>query len=193
MGMTDASMKNVAREPIVEPLEDCDLAIRNAERHDWKTTTGPKTLAMKVTLDVVDPRAKCANADAKPKQIVDYINLEVHPSQAEGKRATYISKAIGLMRALGFEPTYVDEQGNEVEPKITRTGNKVAPDGASIRFNKAFIDAYFTKDEDGQESPKAGVWADLKVRANLKLEANEEFGDKNAVAKYLPLNVSNPF
>lgn len=190
MGMYDASMKNVAREPIIEPLEDCDLVIRDAVRHDWKTTSGPKTLAMKLTLDVADPRAKCANADAKPKQIVDYINLEVHPSQSEGKKATYISKAIGLMRAMGFEPTYVDDAGNEVEPKITRTGNKVAPDGASTRFNKAFIDAYFTKDADGQESPKFGVWADTKVRANLKIEESEEFGDKNGVAKYLPLNTN---
>lgn len=190
MGMYDASMKNVAREPIVEPLEDCDLAIRDAVRHDWKRADGSKTLAMKVTLDVVDPRAKCANVDAKPKQITDYINLEVHPSQAEGKKATYIGKALGLMRALGFEPTYVDDAGNEVEPKITRSGNKVAPEGSSTRFNKAFIEAYFTNDDDGQQSPKFGVWADVKVRANLKVEESEEYGDKNAVVKYLPLNTN---
>jgi hypothetical protein len=190
MGMTDASYKNVAREPIVEPLEDCDLAIRDAVRHDWKRADGSKTLAMKVTLDIVDSRAKCANVDAKPRQIVDYINLEVHPPQAEGKRSTSISKAIGLMKALGFEPTFKDDAGNEVEPRINRNGNKSAPEGASINFNKEFIEAYFDKDADGNESPKFGVWSDLKVRANLKIEENEEFGNKNAVKSYLPLNTN---
>lgn len=190
MGMYEASMKPAVREAITEPLEDCDLRIVDASRHDWKVTEGKKTLAMKLTLEVVDPRAKCANVDAKPKTITDYINLEVHPSQAEGKKATYIGKALGLMQALGFDPTYVDEKGNEVEPRITRNGTKAAPAGASIRFNKAWVDAYFIKDEDGQEAPKFGVWSDIKVRANLKLEESEEYGASNKVAKYLPLNTN---
>lgn len=190
MSMYEASMKPAVREPITEPLEDCDLAIRDAVRHDWKRADGTKTLAMKLTLDIVDPRAKCANADARPKQIIDYINLEVHPPQSAEKKATYISKAIGLMKALGFDPMFVDDAGNEVEPRINRSGNKVAPEGASIRFNKAFIDAYFDKDSDGNESPKFGVWGDIKVRANLKIETSEEFGDKNAVKGYLPLNTN---
>lgn len=190
MSMYEASMKPAVREAITEPLEDCDLKIVEASRYDWKVVSGKKTLAMKLTLEVIDPRAKCANVDARPKTITDYINLEVHPSQAEGKKATYIGKALGLMQALGFEPTYVDEQGNEVEPRITRTGNKAAPTGASIRFNKAWVDAYFTTDEDGGQSPKFGVWADVKVRANLDLEESEQYGTSNKVKKYLPLQTN---
>lgn len=187
MGMQDVSVKATSFEPVISPLDRCELTIQDAVRHDWKwrTEEGKTTLGIMVTLNVTDPSARCENSDAKPGQIKEYINLEVHPSQAEGKKATYISKAMSLMEALGFEPQFLDAEGNVSEGVVTRTGRKVAPKGGHTRYNPDFIEAFFQKAEDGQEEPKFGVWSGLKVYAKLGIEKSEQYGDKNKVLMFL--------
>jgi len=188
--MTD-SMEQAGNKPpeIINELNNCELEIIDATRHDWKRPAEGegKTLGMRLQLKAIDPRATCENKDAEPKIINDYINLVVHPPQAEGKKKTRINKALGLQKALGFTPKFVNAEGKEVKGRQTRTGNIVTPDGCEERFSTDFMDAYFQIDDDGNRSPKFGVWGGIKLHANIGVDkGNEDFGPSNKVKSYKP-------
>lgn len=184
MGMRDEQDKPQMREPILKK-DICKLEIVSAEGSEWKHKMDEGvTKAMKISLKVVDEDAQCENADAQPAIINDQMNLEAHP---------YVSKKTGqvakmgrgqlysLERALGFDPYYVDESGAQVEPHITRNGNKACPKGAVQKLNPDFVDAYF----DQNDNPKFGAFDGKIVYADVDIEpGDEQYGPKNVIKRY---------
>ena len=192
MGMySDERDAVVSNEPIM-PLEKCRLEITFVERNDWTSKAedhkGEKFPALKVTYKVIDERAETESKDANVKAVEDVLNLTKFPYTDKTTGETkYLrrGKLFDLERALGFEPVFVDESGKAVEPRVSkRNGNKYGPKGSSQTLNTDFEDAYF----DAGGNPKVDNWIDKEVLADIDIERNEEFGDRNKVKRIYPVS-----
>lgn len=182
------------------PKKDCRLKIVGAEMApSWKHKVEGKseykepgkTRVMKLNLHITDEDAVTENKDAKlRRKFEDLVILERHPYRDKMTGETKymaLNKLFQLQEALGFEPKYVDDDGNEVEPKISASGRKYPPKGAHIAFRDEFLDAYF----DENDEPKFSSWLDLDVTAsvgykNQSEEDTENFGRRNEVKAYKP-------
>lgn len=200
MGLRDAVTTPDVYEAI-KPKKDCAIEIVNAEMgKSWvhkavATSTGYKvpgeTRVMKLTINITDTAVETENSDAKPRRkIEDMVILEPHPYADKNDGSTKfmkLEKLFQLQQFLGFEPKFVDKDGNEVEPHITKTGRKACPKGASIALRPEFIDAYF----DANEEPRFDAWMNLVGTASIgyKKQSEEEtlqYGAKNEVKGYAP-------
>ena len=195
MGMSDVKEKTKSFGTI-NPKERCKLKCIGSARHDWKRKDASgnvdeslgKTLAMKLELQIDDPDIELSEPDTIPGRITDYlISLEKHPGYKNGEPSMSApNKAFQLEGMLGFEPFYVDDSDTPVPAETTRTGKPKAPKGSHRKFNPSFIEAYFTKGEDGNEEPKFGVWESAEFYAEIEIEeGSEEYGNKNSIKKYL--------
>lgn len=188
MGIADETDDIQFREPVL-PRKNVKLKVNFAEPMEWVAKEaageycGKSYKAVKLQLIVDDPEARCENEDALPKMIEDVFNVEKYPY---GDKNTGELKWLGrsklyqLESAFGFDPVFVDAEGNEMEPKVTRTGAKVAPKGAKRKLNQDFVSAYFLP--DGTVTPDN--WIDKTVYADVDIERSEQYGDKNKVKRY---------
>lgn len=163
------------------------VELRTAEKTVWKNKVdGNPYDALKLTVLITDDSVRTEHADAKPKLVIDHqFNIVAYPYM---DKKTGTIKKLGranlyqLETAFGFEPVFTVD-GKQVEPYVTKTGNKVAPktDGVKRVLNPDFYDAYFNADN----SPKIENWIGKKLTADIEVEVNEQFGNKNTVARYL--------
>ena len=187
MGLRDEQRTPDVYENILEK-KDCKIRIEGASLHDWtpKEATGvtEKTRAMKLEITITDDNVQTENSDAKPaRKIDDYINLAPHPYvNKDGEKAMLRpNKVYQLQRAFGFDPLFVDDEGSPVEPKITKTGNKVCPAGAHEKLNPDFLDAYF----DESDEPKFGSFEGKEIIAHVGVgKGTAEFGPRNEIKAY---------
>ena len=190
----------VFSEPIAAK-KDVSVEIVAAISGTWKvkeevaaidpTLAGKETKTVKVTVQITDESVVTEHADARPRLTFEQsFNIEGHPyvNKRDGKVSLMSRNMLfSLEEALGFEPVFVNGGGQTVEPFITRTGRKVAPkvEGVRRKLNPDFAQAYFQ--EDG--SPTLN-WAGIKVYADIELQSDEKFGDRNAVSRFKKAPVS---
>ena len=198
MGLLDQRQKSDVYEAI-KAKKDCEIEILNAEmgkswKHKTQADSGSykvpgETRVMKLTIQITDSNVETENSDAKPRRkIEDMVILEPHPyvDQKDGTtKYMKLEKLFQLQQFLGFDPKFVDAEGNEVEPYVSRTGRKSCPKGASIALRPEFVKAYF----DDSEEPRFDAWMNLKGVASvgLKKQSEEEtmqYGAKNEVKRY---------
>ena len=137
--------------------------------------------ACKLTLDIVDASAKTEYGDQNFRVIEHQFNIERYPFVKDGK-LQWMGKSnlYQLEDAFGFEPLFFDDSGNRLEPRVTKTGNKVGPKDSKRKLNPDFFNAYFT--EDG--NPKMENWAEKVVYADIEIETSEQYGDKNVIKAF---------
>ena len=163
------------------------IELRTAEKTVWKNKVdGNPYDALKLTVLITDDSVKTEHADAKPKLVIDHqFNIVAYPYM---DKKTSTVKKLGranlyqLETAFGFDPVFTVD-GKQVEPYVTKNGNKVAPktEGVKRVLNPDFYDAYF----NGDNSPKIENWIGKKLLADIDVEINEQFGNKNTIARYL--------
>lgn|SRR3990167_2662927 len=184
------------REPIVEQ-KNVKVKITFAEPAEWKPKDEVKAAgtveeaykAAKLTIAITDDTVRTEHEDALPRLIVeDQFNVQRYPyiDKKTGKLAWLNrGKLFELETAFGFEPKFVDKDGNEVEPYVTRTGNKVAPkvEGVARVLNPDFVGAYFHPDMTVNPTN----WIDKDILIDVGIEKSEQFGDKNKVLRYKAL------
>lgn len=173
-------------EPVV-PQKDVKMKVGFAEAAKWKSKVdGAEYEAIKLTLSIDDASVRTQHADAKPRRTIeDQFNLVRYPYADKNTGETKWmnrNKLFEIETAFGFEPSFVDGSGNQIEAYVTKNGNKVAPkvEGVKRILNQDFFDAYFT--EDG--TPKMENWAEKVVYADIDLQTSEKFGDKNVISRY---------
>ncbi len=167
------------------------LGISFAEKTEWEAKTagiknGNKFDACKLTLTISDDSVKTEHADAKPRlTIEDQFNIEAFTY--EDKKTGEVkklgkTKLYQLEQAFGFDPIF-KVNGTIVPPFITKNGNKVAPkiEGVKRVINPDFFDAYFTQDGN----PVVDNWIGKTVYADVIVELSEQFGNKNAIGRYV--------
>ena len=182
------------REPIVEQ-KDVKARIDFAEPTEWKPKDAVKALdgdiaqsykAAKLTLMIEDDTVKTEHADARPKLIVeDQFNVQKYPyidKKAGGIKWMNRGKLFDLEHAFGFDPCFVDKDGNAVEPFISRTGSKLAPkiEGVARVLNQDFLGVYFNPDMTVNPTN----WIGKKVLIDVGVDNNETYGAKNIVNRY---------
>src|SRR3990167_629498 len=128
---TEAADTVVFKEPILKQ-DNVRLVVGFAEKVQWKSKAdGNMYDGCKLTLTIADDSVKVESAEAMMKTTIeDQFNIEPFPylDKKTGETKTLgRGKLYDLEGALGFEPVFVDASGNEVEARVTRTGNKVAP------------------------------------------------------------------
>ena len=179
----------VVREPI-QPKKDCQVRIEAAEAEEWIVKehvpgeAGKAFKAMKLTLTITDEAVQTEHENAQPRRTLDHhLNLDRYPFLDKksgtvkwmGRQGLY-----GLEEALGFDPIYLKE-GQPVEAYVTRTGQKRAPKGEGItrQLNPAFVAAYFHP-----EGTPNLEWANKTVYADIGIEKDEQYGDKNRIVQF---------
>lgn len=186
------------REPIIEQ-KDVLAKIDFAEPAEWKPKEAVKAVAAeagvtlaesykvaKLQIIIEDDSVKTEHADARPKlNIDDQFNVQRYPFADKKKGGLgwmNRGKLFDLERAFGFDPVFVDKDGNEVEPYVTRTGNKVAPkmEGVAQVINPDFKAAYFHDDMTVDPTN----WIGKKIMIDVGVEKSDQFGDKNVVNRY---------
>ena len=182
------------RETIIEQ-KDVKARIDFAEPVEWKPKDAVKALdgdiaqsykAAKLTLMIEDDTVKTEHADARPKLIVeDQFNVQKYPyidKKAGGIKWMNRGKLFDLEHAFGFDPCFVDKEGNLVEPFISRTGSKLAPkiEGVARVLNPDFVGAYFHADMTVNPTN----WIGKKVLIDVGVEHNETYGSKNIINRY---------
>lgn len=193
MGLRDNRDKVEFKEVILDQKKvACEIV--DAIPMDWTAKegtgefAGKKYRAMKLQINITDPSIQTENSDARPKTLIDDVmNLERFPyvSKEDGSvQWLRTGKLYQLEKAFGFDPCFEDADGNDLEPYVTRTGNKVAPkvDGVRQKLNPDFVQAYFNEDD----SPKTLEWAGKKIRVDIGTRKSEQFGDKNTAKNYHP-------
>jgi len=163
------------------------LGIQFAEKTVWKNKhDGQEYDACKLTTIISDDSVKTEHADAKPKMTIeDQFNIVQYPyldkKSGEMKKLGK-TKLYQLEAAFGFDPVF-QVNGKQVEPFVTRNGNKVAPklEGVKRVLNPDFFDAYFNQDG----TPKVDNWVGKTVYADIEVETSEQFGSKNVIARYV--------
>lgn len=187
MSLRELAEKARVFEPVMEK-KDCKMKVLGAEKHNWKPKEGTgvteETPAMKLQLQIDDEGAVCENSDAMPSlNINDFINLAPHPYVSKSGEVAKLrtGKLFQLQRALGFEPLYIGEGGEPVEPKVSKTGKKYCPAGASEKLNPDFIEAYF----DEQDEPRFDAWIGRDIVAHVVVRKSEEYGNSNEVKSYV--------
>ena len=197
---SDQGDVQVFSEPIAAK-KDVKVEIVAAISGTWKvkdevvavdpSLAGKETKTVKVTVQITDDSVVTEHADARPRLTFEQsFNIEGHPyvDKKDGSIKRMSRNVLfSLEEALGFEPVFVNGGGQVVEPFITRTGRKVAPkvDGVRRKPNPDFDQAYFN--DDG--SPNLN-WAGIKVYADIELQTDEKFGDKNQVSRFKKAPVS---
>lgn len=147
---------------------------------------GNKFDACKLTLHIDDSSVRCEHEDAKPRGIIeDQFNIESYPypDKKTGKlKKLGRSKLYQLEEAFGFDPIF-KVKGDVVEPKITRSGRKIAPkvEGVKRSINPDFFNAYFT--EKGR--PLMENWEAKTIYADVGVVENTQYGDKNVIDRYV--------
>ena len=184
----------IFREPILEQ-KDVKARITFAEPTEWKPKEAVRELgevkesykACKLTVVLTDiDSVRTEHADALPKPLIDdQFNVERYPyaDKKTGKLAWMNrGKLFNLEEAFGFDPCFVDGEGNPVEPYVTRSGNKVAPkiDGVARVLNPDFVSAYFHTDMTVNPTN----WIDKDIVIDVGVEKNEQYGDKNTILRY---------
>ena len=185
----------IFREPMLEQ-QDVQAKISFAEPSEWKLKDQVKAIggdqvkdiykACKLTVAITDDSVKTEHPDALPKMIVeDQFCVQKYPyvDKKTGKLAWMNrQKLFDLERAFGFDPCFVDRQGNSVEPYISRTGSKLAPkvDGCARVINADFLSNYFH--EDMTINPTN--WIDKSILVDIGVEKSEQYGDKNIIKRY---------
>lgn len=155
----------------------------DADREAMREFVGKKFKAMGLNLTITDSDVKTEHADAKPKvSLTTQLNLDKYPFPKDGT-VQYMGRQglYDLQGALGFDPVFV-VNGRQVEPYITKTGNKVAPkiEGVKQVINPDFFSAYFNP--DGTVNPTN--WIDKVIYVDVELERNEQYGDRNNVTRF---------
>jgi hypothetical protein len=193
----------VFKEPILKQ-SDVKARITFAEPADWKpkaatveaaredgTQIEASYKAAKVTVVLTDiDSVRTENEDAIPKSIIEtQLNVVRYPhvNKKEGGIAWMGRQMLfDIETAFGFEPVFVDAEGNEVEPHITKSGNKVAPKikGVARVMNPEFKRAYFH--EDMTVNPTN--WIDKDVLIDVDVEKSEQFGNKNVIKRFKKLS-----
>ena len=182
----------------IQAKKDCKLRIDFAEGTTWKVKesvpshAGEEYKAIKLTCTITDENIQTEGENIKPRLVLEHqFNLDRYP---------YLSKKTGaiewlgrqnlydLEEAFGFDPIFVNGDGSEVEPYVTRNGRKVAPkvEGVKRKLNAAFTAAYFN--EYGIPTPDA--WINREVYADIGIEANEQYGDRNRILRFKKAPVS---
>ena len=182
------------RETIIEQ-KDVKARIDFAEPVEGKPKDAVKALdgdiaqsykAAKLTLMIEDDTVKTEHADARPKLIVeDQFNVQKYPyidKKVGGIKWMNGGKLFDLEHAFGFDPCFVDKEGNLVEPFISRTGSKLAPkiEGVARVLNPDFVGAYFHADMTVNPTN----WIGKKVLIDVGVEHNETYGSKNIINRY---------
>lgn len=189
MGFRDDSDAVIITEPIL-PKKDVPVEILAAESASWtvKDTVpgfaGQQTKAVKLTVKLLDTDVQTEHDGARPRLVFDQtFNIEPHPYINKDGEIAKMGRSLlySIEEAAGFDPVFVDAEGNEVAPYITRTGSKRAPkqEGVRQKLNPAFADAYFN--EDGTPTLN---WAGLKLFADITVQKNEQYGDKNQISRF---------
>lgn len=186
----------IFKEPILEQ-KDVKAKISFAEPAEWKPKDGVRAVdnneevkasykACKLTVVLTDDTVRTEHADAVPKALIeDQFNVERYPyvNKKTGQLAWMNrGKLFNLEEAFGFDPCYVDKDGNEVEAYVTRTGNKTAPkvEGVARVLNPAFVSAYFHPDM----TVNPDNWLGKDILIDVGVEKSEQFGDKNTITRY---------
>ena len=194
MSWQDESDEVIITEPIL-PKKDCKVEIVAAESVVWTVKEAAKGgapghegepyKAMKLTLQITDTEIATEHENARPRLTLEHqFNVDKYP-YLEKKSGTV--KWMGrqnlydLEEAFGFEPIFTNGDGKPVEAYVTRTGRKVAPKGEGIKrhFNPAFTAAYFNA--DGGPNLE---WAGKTVYADIAVEKDEQYGDKNRITRF---------
>ena len=206
--MSNPFLEQGDKQSFFEPIkkkDDCAVRIDFAE-HNWWTpkeeTMGMlpeneqrKYNAVKLTVTIIDENVECEHENARPKTTLDVqFNTEAYPYV--NKKTGEISKMnrgmlYQLEEAMGFEPYFVDGNGNAVDAFITKTGRKVAPKvpGVARRLNEDFFNAYFSfKTDEELGIPKAmpviDNWVGKEILASIDIEHSEQYGSKNVVKRF---------
>jgi len=191
MGFQDEQDDVVFTEP-VQAKVDVKMKVFFVETSKWvakpeaKEFAGLEYKALKVTYKIDDKNVVKEHEDSITKLVEDQINLEKYPfADKETGTVRFMgrNKLYQLERALGFDPWFVDAQGNPIPPIVTKAGNKRGPKGAKQMINPDFFQAYFNPDG----TPKVDNWLEKVVYADLTLRKSEQYGDKNEVKKYKPV------
>lgn len=182
------------REPVLEQ-KNVKARISFAEPTEWRPKDAVRALdstlkdsykACKLSVILTDDSLRTEHADALPKLVVDdQFNVVKYPYLDKKKGGiSYMNRAklFDLENAFGFEPVFVDGDGKEVEPFITRNGNKVAPKvpGVARVLNPSFVSSYFH--EDMTVNPTN--WIDKVILVDVGVETSEQFGNKNTIQRY---------
>ena len=200
MGWQQEQDDVVVTEPILAK-QDCQLEIVSAESAEWTVKAsidggapgyeGQTFKAMKLTLSITDPNVQTEHEGARPRLTIEHqMNLDRYPYlDKKSGRVKWLGRAnlYELEEAFGFDPIFTNGEGQPVEPYLTRTGRKVAPKGEGIKrsLNPAFTQAYFTP----EGNPNLG-WAGKQVYADIGVEKDERYGDKNRVQRFKRAPVS---
>lgn len=178
-------------EPILAK-KDCKIKINFVEPAEWTVKeavpghAGEKYKALKVQVQIIDEDISTEHADAQPKRVFDdQFNIEKYPyldKKTNTVRWLGRQKLYQLEAALGFDPVFVDSEGNQVEPHITKNGNKVAPkiSGVKQKANPDFVQAYF----DAEGLPIVDNWIDKEITADIELQRSEQYGNRNGISRY---------
>lgn len=187
---TDESEDIVFYEPIIAQ-KGVKMKIQFAESTTWEAKTagvknGNKYEAIKLTLLIDDKSVKTESETSKPRLTIEdqfnIVNFPYEDKQTGEKKTLGRAKLYQLEEAFGFEPVF--KVGSEVvEPHITKSGKKVAPklEGVKRVVNPDFFYAYFSTAGD----PIVDSWVDKTIYADIKLERSEQFGDRNAIDRYV--------
>lgn len=182
------------REPVLEQ-KNVKARISFAESTEWRPKEAVRALdstlqdsykACKLSVILTDDSLRTEHADALPKLVIDdQFNVVKYPylnKKTGGVSFLSREKLFALESAFGFDPVFVDADGNEVEPFITRNGNKVAPKlpGVARVLNPSFVSSYFN--EDMTVNPTN--WIDKVILVDVGVETNEQFGNKNTIQRY---------
>lgn len=185
---------------LVEPIlakKDCKLRIDFVEPIQWTVKAhvpghaGEVYPALKVTHTIIDQDVQTEHEGSRIKAVFEtQFNLQRYPYlDKKSGSVKWLGRAslYELEEAFGFDPVYLDAEGQPVEPFISRTGRKLAPKGEGItrRLNLAFTGAYF----ESPEQPKRDAWINKEVYADVEVEESEQYGNKNSIKRYKPAPV----
>ena len=194
MGWQEEQDEVILTEPILAK-RDCKVEITAVEATEWtvKETSkggapgheGEKYPAAKMTLLITDEEIQTEHEGSRPRLTLEHqFNLQRYP-YLDKKSGTvkWLGRAnlYELEEAFGFDPIFTNGEGQSVEPYITRAGRKVAPKGEGIKrqLNPAFLQAYFTS-----EGAPNLEWAGRTVYADIGIERDEQYGDKNRIQRF---------
>lgn len=196
----------------IKPKKDVEVIIRSAEPMEWRLKDEVYEAADPLTKELFDSKADDAGVIAfkAVKLVIEVSDENIEPETEGGQlkrtiesvfnieRYPYVNKRTGsiswlsrntlfsIERAFGFDPCFVDEDGNEVEPFVTRNGNKIAPknvSGVRQKLNEDFSKTFF----DDEGNPKSENWEDREVLVNIGIQRSDQYGDKNTVKSFKPL------
>jgi hypothetical protein len=163
-----------------------DPGVRRASANPQDLLEHPKFRALNLQLRVIDDNVETEHTEGRPAIITDRFPLQRYPYWSKKNQAIdWMNrfKLFQLEEAFGFEPVFLAEDGERLEARITRTGRKLAPKVAGVRrvLNPEFQGAYFDQDL----RPKVDNWLDQDLTADVVLDPDEGFGERNSIARYV--------